>query len=249
MSNRKNNPVDDYLLEKNAARDQKDLQAWQAWKADPTPDNLQPLMQRFDSVFSKTQGRLKAPNVNPTAFRANMMGHALEAFNKFDPNRGASLRTFVTGTVQNRAQRFNTQQQNLAHIPEAKAGLIGPIDKARDELTEQLGRAPSFAEIGSHIGKPAKLVQEIQGLRRADISASAFESDPVSRSGSRHDEVVGLLRSSLANDEQAVFDYMYGQNGKPTVTSTGQIAQRLGKSPSQISRIRRRIETKYKSYV
>ena len=62
-------------------------------------------------------------------------------------------------------------------------------------------------------------------------------------------EVLDMLPAALKGDEKTVYDYMYGQNGKPQVNSTGDIARRMGKSDSQISRLKRRIETTYKKYL
>lgn len=243
------NPVDEYLKDKEAsAQDAKDIEAWKTWKDDPTPQNFQPLMQRFDGLMAQKARIWKAPRVNDAAFKRNMMGHALSAFKSFDPSYGASLRTHVTNRVQ-KSKRYNVQNQNLAYIPEPKAMLIGKIDAATDELRDDLGREPTHQEVGSAIGKSGKLVKEVQGLRRNDVASASFETDPVSILSPRHDQVVSLLRPALKGDEQHVFDYMYGLNGKPRIASTGDIATKMGKSPSQISRLKKRVEEQYKKYL
>lgn len=252
------NPLDDYLdatagdrpagKEKNAARDQKDFELWQTWKQEPSPQNLQPLLKRFEPTFAQKTREWKAPAVNPAAFKADLQRHAIKAFETYDPERGASLSTHVIGRIQ-KSKRFNTRSQNLAYIPEDKARHIGAIDSAIDELTEELGRPPTHAEIAPKVGITARQVKEIQGLRRADISSSQFSSDPLGYSGSRDREIISLLRPELKEDEQAVYDFLYGKNGKPTVTSTGELARRLGKSPSQISRIKNRIDAVYRKYL
>jgi DNA-directed RNA polymerase specialized sigma subunit len=244
-------PVDKYFREKSkhaATRDAQDLALWEQWKKAPSPQTMQPLLRRFESPIGQRLRMWKAPNVNPAAMEANMLTHAMNALQSYDPGMGTSLRSHVTNNLR-KSHRFNTQQQNLAYIPEQKTMHIGAIDAAADHLREQLGRDPSFDEIGARMGKPGSLVKEIQGLRRADISASAFESDPTPRASSRHEEVVGMLRPALKPDEAAVFDYMYGQGGKPTVTATNDLAKRMGKSPSQISRLKKRVETAYKKYL
>jgi DNA-directed RNA polymerase specialized sigma subunit len=137
----------------------------------------------------------------------------------------------------------------MAYIPEDKARHIGKIDTARDQLYDDLGREPTHTEIAGIVGLKPSLVKEIQGLRRADVRGSAFSSDPIGHTGSRDQEVIALLRQELKPDEQEVYDFVYGHNGKPKIESTGEIARRLGKSPSQISRIKNRIGDVYKKYV
>jgi len=260
MSNETTNhdPLQDYLdeTEKTAAeRNRQDFTAWQEWKADPSKQNLGALLGRFDSDFNKTIGRLKAPNVSEAALRGNMMSNAIEAFQRFDPSyvapggKPATLRTWVNTHI-NRATRTNKRYQNMAYIPEGKSDLIGQINVAADTLRQQFGREPTHAELGAHLGKPPKLIQEVQGLQRADVLSSAFESDPTALQSVRHAETVALLPAELnSDDERTVFDYMFGRNGKPVVSSTGEIARRMGKSPSQVSRLKKRVEAKYKRYI
>lgn len=241
------NPVDQYILEKRAARDQKHLELWQEWKSNPNPTTLKPLLKQFEPVFNHSIRSWKAPNVNEAAFKGEVIIHAIKAFGNYDPSRGASLTTHVVQRIQ-KAKRFNAQAQNMAYIPEDKAKHIGAIDAARDQLYEELGRDPTHSEIAGTIGITPKQVKEIQVRRRADIRGSAFASDPVGYSASRDQEIISLLRPELKPDEQVVYDYIYGMNGKPRISSTGELAKKLGKTDSQISRIKNRIAEVYNRY-
>lgn len=251
----KRNPVDDYL-EKRAERDNQDLQLWQTYQSQPSKNTLKPLLDRFEPEFKRGVRQWKAPNVNEAAFRGNMMQHAIRAIQTYDPNRGASLATHVNNGLK-RVQRFNNQMQNLAYIPEDKSKYIGPIDAAADHLRDELGRDPTSQEIAAQVNLTPRLknisgkrVEEIQGLRRRDILGSAFESDPMGHTSSRSREVVQLLRGTLGSeDEKTVYDYIYGKNGKPRITSTSAIAKRMGKSDSQVSRIKGRIVAQYNKYI
>jgi integrase len=250
MPRQKPTPVDDYLSavrEKNAERDDKHKELWQTWKQDPNPQTLQPLLHQFEPIFSSKVREWKAPNTNEAAFRADLNKRAINAFENYDPNK-ASLVTHVNNYLK-KSKRFNTRNQNLAYIPEEKAKYIGKIDAARDQLYDEFGREPTHSEVGSIVGISGRRVKEIQGLRRADIIGSSFQSDPQGHVGSRDQEVISLLRQELKGDEQKVYDYVYGQNGMPKIESTGEIARRMGKSDSQVSRIKNRIAEVYKKYV
>lgn len=244
------NALDEYedaKLEKRAERDQKHLQLWETWKANPTPQTLKPLLKQFEPTFGHAVRSWKAPNVNESAFRADLTRHAINALENYDPSYGTSLTTHITGRIQ-KSKRFNTQAQNMAYIPEEKAKWIGKIDAARDQLYDEHGRDPTPEEMSPVVGIPAERIKEIQGLRRADIRSSTFQSDPGGQGGSRDQEIIALLRPELKRDEQLVYDYIYGQNGKRVVTSTGELGKLLGKSPSQISRLKSRIAEVYNKY-
>jgi DNA-directed RNA polymerase specialized sigma subunit len=254
----KKNPVDEALSarEKLAAeRKAEDIRIWEGWKATPTPQTLEPLLKRFDPMIGQHVRLYKAPNVRESALRANLQEQAIKAFGSYDPSR-AALSTHVMGGLR-KGLRFTRLHQNLARIPEAKAEKIGPIQSSMNELTEQFGRNPNSDEIASHLNemgrfsKPitGKLVGQIQKSMVKDIPASTFESDPVPRFAAREREVLGLLRPNLTTDEQNVFDHLYGVGGRVRVTSTGELAKKLGKSPSQVSRVKGRIEAQFKKYL
>lgn len=241
------NPVDAYL-EKRSSRDQKHMDLWQGWKNNPNPQTLQPLLKELAPTFGAAAQKYKAPNVNDAAFHAAVQKEAIKSLENYDPNRGASIVTHVTNGLK-KVQRFNTRAQNNAYIPEEKSKYIGKIDSAIDELRDEFGREPTHNEIGGVVGISGRRVKEIQGLRRDDIRGGAFASDPVGHVGSRDQEVVALLRSELKGNDQQVYDYIYGQNGKPKIESTGEIAKRMGLSPSQVSRSKNRIAETYNKYV
>lgn len=258
------NPIDSYLTNRRVREDEAEKRAaqqrssdhelWHTWKQDPGPHTLEPLLKRFDNVIGQRVSMWKAPNVSEAALRANAQSLAIKAFETYNPDK-AGLNTHVQNTLR-RALRFTHKNQNLAYIPEAKVEKIGPIDRAIGELEEDYGRPPTPSEIASHMNMglpkskhitPLK-VQEIQRQRRPDLFASGAEFDPSAQASPREQEVLSLLRPSLSADQQQVFDHLYGLNGKARITSTGQIAAKLGKSPSQVSRHKKQIESLYNRY-
>lgn len=255
---KKKDPIDDALTAKEklaAKRKADDTAMIQAWQADPTPQNMQPIMQRFMPLVKSRAIQWKAPGTTQAAFETKGQNLLVGAIQKYDPSKGAAPETWVTHRLQP-LKRFNVQQQNYAMIPEAKAARIGDIAAATDELREELGRDPTHAEIAEAVNPqlsqrqqltPAQ-VQQIQQAQRKDIIGSTFESDPVPQAISRERQIISQLRPTLLPEHQEVYDYLYGQGGKPQVTSTTQLAKLLKKSPSQVSRIRSAILKKYEKY-
>lgn len=260
---KRSNPIDAYLegKEKTAAeRDTQIHQSYQTWQANPNKKTLGTLLDHFNPMFNQRVGQWKAPNVPEAAFRAELKKHAITAIENYDPSRGASLNTHV-GNIVRRAQRFNAMYQNMAFIPEEKSALIAPIQQAHDYLHQEKGQAPDNKEIATYLSQnehllpkrvrgrmTPQLVQTVRDYQIKDIPDSSFASDPTAKSVSYERETIELLRPALKGDEVHVYDYLTGTNGKPLVTSTGEIAKRMGKSPSQISRLRGRIDATYKKY-
>lgn len=255
---RKKDPVDEALTakEKLAAKKKADDTAMiSAWQQDQTPANMRPIMDRFMPLVKSRAIQWKAPAVDPAAFEARGQNLIVDAIKSYDPTKGAAPETWVTHRLQP-LKRFNVQQQNMAMIPEAKAARIGDIQAATDELREEFGRDPTPDEIAEAVNPQLSRrqqltgakVQQIQQAQRKDVIGSTFESDPVPRVASREQQIITQLRPALAPEQQEVYDYLYGQQGKPQVTSTTQLAKLLKKSPSQVSRLRTAILNKYKEY-
>lgn len=245
------NPLDDLEAEKEktaAKRNAQDLEEWQKWKQNQTPRATTTLMNRFKREQNAAFKKFRAPGVDARAFREDLNNKTLTALDNYDPNKGATLRTYVNQVLM-RSHRFNAFNQNMAHIPERPAKLIGPIDTAVGQLRETLGREPTFSEIGRQAGLTTKQVRDVQRARVKDIGDSAYEGSSGDFGVSHRDETIRLLRPTLrSGDEQEVYDYLFGMNGKKKMTSTGAIATAMGKSAPQISRIRRKIERAYKKY-
>lgn len=259
------NPLDTYLSakEKNAALKQAEAETlWGQWKENPTKQNLGLLLKHFEPEINTRITLFKAKNVNKAAFRADLTRNAVTAIETFNPDRGASLKTHVTNHLR-RSQRFNAMHQNMAYIPEEMSGLITPIQKAHDFLYQENGSAPSHGEIATYLNDnpglvrskrmrnaiTAQLVKRVDDYQIADINGSSFESDPYSKAISPAVETLGLLHTVLKPDEKDVFEYLYGMNGKPKIESTGALATKMGRNPSQISRIKKRIESQFKKYL
>lgn len=256
------NPVTDFLRTKAAmpnARREKEHQLWETWdKGGRTPKLLEPLLNVFEPVVKAKVREWKAPRVNESAFRAELHGHMIKAFEEFDPSK-AALRTHVENRIK-KALRYNAQHQNFAYIPEDPASHIGKINRAMDELKEDLGREPTHEEIAQQVNHndsrarlTGKKVGEIITFQRKDQPGSQWTFDPVSRTSDREQEVLGLIRAELPavfpnEDERAVFEHIYGLNGKAQITGTNELAKKLGKNPSQISRLKSSVGNRVKSY-
>lgn len=245
------NPVESFLLTKEGELKKKredELAHLENWRSNgKQPEHLEPLLKAYEPLIAQKIRLWKAPPVPEAAFRAELQKHLIKSFETYKPDRGAQLTTWVENNLR-KAQRYNTRYQNIGYIPEGQARSIGPIAKAQNELADQFGRDPTADEIGDHIGMPAKRVAKIMTAQRRDIPASAFETDPAEMSLQRDDEVLSLLPYNLTGDERKVFNHLYGQEGHAQIQSTNDLAKKLGKSPSQISRIRSSILDKYKEF-
>lgn len=250
------NPIEAALSEKHAAaatRQAKELTHWTQWKASGDPQHLDPLLTLYQPLIRSkaTEYGSGAVMIPRPALEAELTKHVIGAFQTYDPNRGASLNTHVQNRVQ-KAKRFVIQHQNIAYIPEGPSGKIGPINRAKDVLQEELGRAPTTSEIADHLRMDVKTVSRIQRSILRDVPGSALsstDSDVSLSLGPREDEVLSLLPQVLTPDEKEVFNLIYHPDTSQRIQSTTELARRLNKNVSRISRLKTSILGKANKYL
>lgn len=252
MSQQPKDPVDELLQEKtadNSVRRQKEHNLWEQWNTTGRqPEHLEPLLDSFKPLVAQKVREWAPPMIPKSAFEGELHKHLIHAFESYNPNRGASLSTHVHHRIQ-KAKRYMNQYQNMAYIPEGKTRYIGAIQKAQNQLTQDFGRQPTHEEIADHIGMPVKKVRDITESMRKDIPGSTWETDANPQMLNREREVLDLLKYNLTEEELQVFDHVFGLNGHEKIDATKDIAKKLGKSDSQVSRLKTSILNKYRAYV
>lgn len=245
----KKTPVDDFFEVKEAARTarkQNEIDLWKTWKDNgQQPHHLEPLLKLYEPNLRYKTKQWKAPSVPESAFKAELQTHLIKALESYDPNRGAAINTHVEQRL-HKAKRYNAKNQNMAYIPEGQISHIAKIQKAHDLLSEDFGRAPTFTEIADHLGMSPKRVETIQKSIRRDIPGSMLENDPtrVTHIGAYEEQQIEVAKNILPQlfpnkpEFHTLFNYSFGTNDHPQITSTGELAKKMGKSQSQISRMK-----------
>jgi len=228
---------------------QKDFQLWQQWKdGGEKPEDLRPLLNNFRGVI-RSQSNRWANNVEvpPAVVHAEFNKQAINAFRRYDPNKGTQLNTWVQKNLI-KAQRFVTSIQNTARISEKRVYKIGELQRAESALDDMLGRPATTQEVADHLGWSEKEVMQVSSDNRKDLIESAFEGDPTTIMPSRTSEVLRLVKHDLTPEEQLVYEYTLGVGGKPRLTP-GQIARKLNMSSSKVTRVRDNIYKKVQEFM
>jgi len=249
------NPVEEYFEEKLAAKEQRkkdEVALWKRWMDEgQQPHHLAPLLKAYEPVIAQHVRKHNVLAIPESAMKAQAQKHVIEAFQTYDPSKGTALNTWVENRLP-KLGRFRNRYQNMAYIPEGKADKIGKIDRAKNELIEELGREPTMDELGNHLSMNPKKVQEILKAQRRDIPMSrsggeevydyAATSQPTARMF--EDQQIAVAAQSLHSifpnkpEMHQLFNYTFGMNGHPQVTSTSQLAKKMDKKDPQISRMK-----------
>jgi len=170
----------------------------------------------------------------------------LKAIDRFDPGRGLEFSTYAAPTILGEIKRYFRDSGWLVHVPRRAQELQTTLDTARSELSQELRRAPTIAELASRTGVAEEQVIEALDVARSYSGVPLDEiTAPDSGFGAAilADEDTELLRvelrevlrpalAALPEREQEVLLLRFGAGKSQT-----EIAGIVGVSQMQVSRL------------
>ncbi len=175
----------------------------------------------------------------------------IKAIDRFDLERGLEFTTFATPTILGEIKRHFRDKGWSVRVPRRLQELSAKVNQATDTLTEQLQRSPSVEEIAQYLGTSVGEVLE------AMESSSAYSSVPLEGGSTDDEEAPSVIDKYASEDtalstaddrmviEQTIRDFspreqevirMRFVEGLTQV----EIAEKLGVSQVQVSRLLRR---------
>ena len=194
--------------------------------------------------FSRSTG------VAPDDLRQTALMAIIHAVERFDPDKGVSLRTFASRTIEGELKRYLRDRSWAVRPPRRVQELHLQIRRSAEELTHRLGRPATVPELAEELGIGEESV--LEGLEAAHArSAEGLEPrGGPDRSTGRADSVLGALDpgytavdeavllgaalASLDEREQEVLHLRFVEE-----LSQPEIAAQVGVSQSYVSRILR----------
>ncbi len=173
----------------------------------------------------------------------------LRAIDRYDPDRGVALSTYVMPTVTGELRRHFRDRVWAVHVPRAVHDLATRLARASTDLTARLGRAPTVAELADEVSAGEELVIEALGAIASRHSAplptgdEAGEVSPLAEPDAGFEEVavrlaLGPALAALDARERRVVELRFVED-----LSQSEIAARLGMSQMHVSRLLRRALT------
>ena len=173
----------------------------------------------------------------------------IKSVDRFDPSRGSAFSTFATPTIIGEIKRYFRDKSWLVRLPRGLQEMRPRLAAAREELSHQLGRSPTIAELAAHMSLTEDAVLEALDAANAYSAASidavgdgdrslsvAIErslgvEDPALDLVERRECVIGLLDQLPERERRIIFLRFFRDR-----TQT-EIAQELGISQMHVSRL------------
>jgi RNA polymerase sigma-B factor len=185
----------------------------------------------------------------------------LKAIDRFDASRGIAFTSYAVPTVLGELKRYFRDVGWSAHVPRGAQEAAIRLRKAEEQLTTRLGRSPAMQELAEHLG--LSLEQTLDALQAAaaqhsvGLEAPANETpddrlsivETLGEDDTRFELILSRLSittavGQLTARQRRVLELRFGQD-----MSQGQIAERVGVSQMQVSRILRTALTKLNELV
>jgi RNA polymerase sigma-B factor len=171
----------------------------------------------------------------------------VKAIDGFDPDRGLRFSTYATPTILGELKRYFRDRGWAVRLPRRVHDLYLTVQHAIDELAQELGRSPSIPEIAERVcASVDDVIEAIEagGLRRSasidarvgpdeerSIASSLGDEDPRLASIDRNLTLAAVVKR-LPDVEQEVVRLRFVEG-----LTQLEIAQRVGRSQMQISRL------------
>jgi RNA polymerase sigma-B factor len=185
----------------------------------------------------------------------------INAVNRFDADKGAEFVAFAVPIIMGEVRRYFRDHGWSVKVPRRLKELSAQLKKAHEELSQQLGRAPTATEIANQLGIDREEVVQAQvassaySTRSSDAPVAGDDGDGRSVSDSfgsldaNMEKVVDIetvrpLLEALPQREQTVLRLRFFEN-----MTQSQIAERLGISQMHVSRLLARSLTKLREAV
>ncbi len=171
----------------------------------------------------------------------------IKAIDRFDPERKLEFSTYATPTILGELKRHFRDTGWLIHVPRRAQELQTTLNAARADLSQELGRAPTVAELAARIDVEEDAVVEALDAARAysgvplDVLAPPGETVPehpilgVTDDGYEQVEQRAVLRDVIAKlpeSEREILLLRFVANKTQT-----EIAAIVGVSQMQVSRL------------
>ena len=118
----------------------------------------------------------------------------LKAIDRFDPARETAFSSFAVPTILGELKRHFRDRGWSVRVPRDLQEMSVRVERVAEELSRELGRAPTPAEIGSHIGATTEQVLE------AREAAGAYRAVSLDRPRDDDEDGDGMAESMGAED-------------------------------------------------
>lgn len=218
--------------------------AYEKWKADQSPENLNGVVQALGPTITSEIQRYPGPK---PLLRSRAKLLATRAVRSYDPASGAKLQSWVVTQMQP-LSRYSKNLQPV-HVSDDLYRRSSELNRFATDYELENGVAPSDEELSDYSGVSVAKIRKYRQARPAVTSESQYleaspdvagSTLPATQSVSQVGTASELVYESLSPRDKLIYDHKLGAHGKKELPAA-ELAKRLGVSPAYISQVSSRI--------
>lgn len=230
---------------------------YKKWKIEPTNDNFKAVLNSVKPTINYALSTYQGKGNPYIETQAKIL--ASKAIKAYDPAFNITLPTFLTSQLR-KLTRIVRDANNPIKVPERAAYEIAELKEAERELLEKNGgREPDVLELSDHMGISVEKLEAIRKRTIKQISEGSYFSNAISSgednlqiasTSENNQELTDYTKDALmyvhnASDyrERKILEWSTGYGGAP-ILAPKVIAQKLGISESQVSRLTAKLAVK-----
>jgi hypothetical protein len=213
---------------------------YNSWHANKSPTTTSALVKAVDPILDEATRSYAGGEANTTNAKTTAKRLAIEAFDRYDPDR-AKLKTHLLSHL--RGLRRVTQRATQAiYLPEQHRIDAQRLASSLPELTEQLGRHPSDAELADHTGLSLARLKKARAVPGVLTSGQVGDSTGVAKVDKNAlDKWTEAIYHDSDPIDQIILERSLGLHGH-AVMPAHEIAALVNLSPGGISQHKSRLQ-------
>ena len=206
---------------------------YDAWKNDPSPDNLGRVVDKLQPAINHSLRSLNASDDKLLQTKARNL--AAKAVMNYSPEFGAALPTWTSNQLMP-LHRMRRETQLPIKVPERTQLDAYTLMRAEQEFIDKKNREPDLEELADFSKIPVKRIEKIRRQFRRMPSSEVF-GDGVSQSDTDFaGEALDYIYKDADGIDRKIIEMKTGYGGKYDPMEPNAIAQQLQLTPSQLSR-------------
>lgn len=212
------------------------------WQAQPDKANTGNLLRAIEPEIRR--GVFAHVGADNPLLKSRARKLALQSLKNYDPTK-AKLGTHVVNSLQG-LKRINRKQTDIIAVPERLSYDRQQIERLSQELEDDMGRAPSTAELADYTGFSVKRINRALNSQMAlseGVYAKNTQGDSANMAvnPTQDSNWAEVLYYDLDPTNQKILEWTMGLNNSPMLPNK-EIARRLRLTPGAITQRKQRIQ-------
>lgn len=232
---------------------EKEFNLWKDYKSTGDKQARKELIHSLKPLIRSQANKYKNSGLPLNTLELEGTRLAAQAFETYEPER-SQLNTHVINNLK-KLSRFTTNYQNIGHIPEHRALIIGKYNTIFSNLREEKGREPTIDELSDNLKISPAEVERLQTEQRSDLHMELQSSDSFGEGFSyyvspnledpQQREAVQFVYFDANPIDKKILEYTMGLGGTPKKTNK-EIKEALKLSESELKKRRENLAKQIK---